>query len=75
MSIREIAYDIFDNLTENQLKGFILMFRGEEEEEIPNEELLEAFAEVEEMQKHPDRYKSYSSAEEMVADILGEDNL
>lgn len=28
MSIKEIAYDIVDNLTEEQLKGFIMMFRG-----------------------------------------------
>lgn len=75
MSIKEIAYDIVDNLTEEQLRGFIMMFRGEEAEEIPSAELLEAFEEVEEMKKHPEKYKSYSSAEEMVEDILGEDDV
>ena len=38
----------------------------------PNEELLEALAEVEEMKKNPSNYKSYSSADEMVKDVLGE---
>lgn len=70
MSIKEIAYDIFDNLTEQQLKGFVLMF-GSFDSEVPSEELLEAFAEVEEMKKHPERYKSYTDVDEMMRDILG----
>ena len=43
-------------------------------ERIPSEELLEAFAEVEEMEKHPERYKSYTSVEEMMRNILSEDD-
>ena len=70
MSIRDMAYHIIDNLTDEQLKGFVMMF-GQSDSEIPNEELLEAFAEVEEMEMHPELYKGYSSAEEMVRDILG----
>lgn len=69
MSIKEMAYDIVDNLTEEQLRGFVLMF-GNFDSEIPNEELLEAFEEVEEMKKNPDKYVSYANAEEMVRDIL-----
>lgn len=71
MSLKEIAYDIVDNLSNEQLKGFIMLFSGETNLEIPNEELLEAFEEVEEMKKYPDRYKSYSSTDEMMRDILG----
>lgn len=70
MSIREMAVDIIDNFSEEQLKGFVMMF-GNFDSEIPSEELLEAFEEVEEMEKHPELYKGYSSAEEMVRDILG----
>lgn len=70
MSIREMAIDIIDNFSEEQLKGFVMMF-GNFDSEIPSEELLEALAEGEEMKKHPERYKTYSSAEEMVKDILG----
>lgn len=37
----------------------------------PNKETLETFDEVEEMQKHPENYKKYSSVDEMFAeDIL-----
>lgn len=39
----------------------------------PNEETLEAMREVDEMRKHPERYKSYHSFDEMVKDILKED--
>lgn len=69
MSIREMAYHIIDNLTEEQLKGFVMMF-GRFDSEIPSEELLEAFAEGEDMKNHPEKYPKYNSAEEMVRDIL-----
>ena len=35
----------------------------------PSDELLEAMKEVEEMEKHPERYKSYKSVEEMFEDL------
>lgn len=70
MSIKEIAYDIVDNLTEDQLKGFILMFRGGAAVEIPNEELTEALREVEDMKRNPSKYKGYSDVDEMMRDIL-----
>ena len=35
----------------------------------PSDELLEAMKEVEEMKKHPERYKSYKSVEEMFEDL------
>ena len=73
MSLREMAYDIFDDLTEQQLKDFIRTF-GDFGGRVPSDELLEAFAEVEEMKKHPERYKSYDSAEEMMSDILKSDD-
>lgn len=69
MSIKEIAYDIIDNLTEEQLKGFVLMFGLNDESEVPSEELLGAFAEVEDMKK-TDKYKGYSDVDEMMRDIL-----
>lgn len=33
---------------------------------------MRAFEEIEEMKKNPEAYKSYSNAEDMVADILHE---
>ena len=37
--------------------------------EIPNAITLAAMAEVEEMKKHPEKYKSYSNLDEMWADL------
>lgn len=38
--------------------------------EQPNRETLEAFAEVEEMKKHPEKYKGYNDIDEMMRDLL-----
>ena len=35
----------------------------------PSDRLLSAIKEVEEMEKHPERYKSYNSVEEMFEDL------
>lgn len=37
--------------------------------EIPNEKLLEAFAEVEDMKKHSDLYKGYTDVKELFKDL------
>ncbi len=68
MSTREIAYSIFERLTDEQLKGFILLFRRYFDE-IPNEETLEAFEEVEEMKKNPEKYKEYTDLDELFNDL------
>lgn len=36
----------------------------------PNRETLEALAEVREMKKHPERYKGYTDAEDMMKELL-----
>lgn len=38
--------------------------------EQPNKETLEAFAEVEEMKKNPDKYKGYTDVDDMMRDLL-----
>ena len=40
--------------------------------DVPNVETLEAMREADDIIAHPEAYKSYDSAEEMVRDILGE---
>ncbi len=40
--------------------------------EVPNAVTLAAMEEAREMQRHPEKYKSYSNAEEMIEDILNE---
>lgn len=74
MSVREVACDVFDNLTENELIDFVLAFGGDRAQEIFSQHLLDAMAETEEMIKHPENYKGYTSVEELFADILSEDD-
>lgn len=38
-----------------------------------NEETREALAEAKEMEKHPERYKTYNSVEEMMKDLESDD--
>lgn len=38
--------------------------------ETPNAETLAAMAEVEEMKKHPEKYKSYTDVDEMFRELL-----
>ena len=40
--------------------------------DIPNEETLAAIKEVEDMERHPEKYKSYTDVDVMMGDILGE---
>ena len=37
--------------------------------EIPNKETIEAFQEVEEMKKHPEKVKSYSSFSDLLSEV------
>lgn len=39
----------------------------------PNEETLAALAEIEDMKKHPEKYKAYSSAKELFDEVLSDD--
>lgn len=40
------------------------------ENEVPNDETLEAIRELEEIKKNPDEYKKYSNVKEMINDCL-----
>ena len=40
--------------------------------EAPNAATLAALREIEEMKKHPEKYKSYSDVDKMMEDILSE---
>lgn len=74
MSVREVACNVFDHLTENELIDFVLEFGGDKAQEIFSQDLLDALAEAEDMEKHPEKYKSYTSVEELFADALAEDD-
>jgi len=70
MSTREIAYSILDRLSDEQIAAFIMLFGGYiSSDEIPNEDTLEAFSEVEEMKKNPDKFKGYTDVDEMMKEL------
>ena len=71
MSAREIAANILDRLTDEQLEGFVLMFKNlVPDNDIPNAETLEAFNEVEDMKRHPEKYKGYDDVDIMFKELL-----
>lgn len=71
MSTKELAYDMIENLTEEQLNALIVILKGwEVENEIPNEETLEAIEEVKRMEAHPEQYKGYTDVDEMMRELL-----
>ena len=71
MSTREIAYSIIDRLSDEQITAFITLFRNASMlDEVPNDETLEALAEVEEMKKNPDKFKGYTDVDEMMKELL-----
>lgn len=75
MSTRELAYSMIDNLTEEQLNALIVVLRGWEfENDLPNEETLQAMQEAEDIASGKIPAKRYSSVQEMVADILSEED-
>lgn len=47
MSTRELAYNIIDEMTEEQLEGLVMLLKGYlPQKNIPNSETLEAFDEL-----------------------------
>lgn len=72
MSTREMAISCIDNMSEQQMLEFIRDQYGLDE--IPNQETLEALAELKYMKAHPEEYKSYISVDQMFDEILGEDD-
>lgn len=71
MSTREIAYNIIDCMSEEQLSAFVALFgNAADVPDVPNEETLEAMREVEDMKLHPENYKSYDDVDVMFKELL-----
>lgn len=67
MSTKEMAYSCIDGMTEQQMLEFIRDQLGLDD--IPNQETLEALAELKYMEAHPEEYNRYVSFEAAIADI------
>ena len=72
MSTREFAIDCINAMSERQVLEFIRDQLGLDD--VPNQETLEALAELKYMKAHPEEYKSYISVDQMFDEILGEDD-
>jgi hypothetical protein len=81
MAIREDAIKLVNELSDNQVHKLVSYGRFLKAEasgllnfnlDIPNTETLEAIKEVEEMQKDPSNYKTYSSFSEILNEALKE---
>lgn len=70
MSTRELAYSIFDKLTDEQIEGFVMMFKNAvPAEDIPNAETEAAMIEADRIARDPN-VKGYTDTNEMMRDLL-----
>ena len=68
MSTKELAYSLIDRLNEKQLDALVVILQGmsgASNTEEPNAETIEALNEVEDMKRHPEKYKGYDDVDEM----------
>ena len=68
MSTKELAYSLIDRLDEKQLDALVVILQGMSgagNTEGPNSETIEALNEVEDMKRHPEKYKGYDDVDEM----------
>ena len=49
MSVKEVACDVFEHLTDNELIDFVLAFGGDRAQDIFSQDLIDAMAEVEDI--------------------------
>lgn len=68
MSMRETAVNIVNLMSDEQLAGFICLFK-EMVLDIPNEETLAAMKEAESLLKDPNATK-FSSVEDLFAELM-----
>lgn len=75
MSTKELAYQMIEGLTEEQLKALIVVLRGWEiANEMPNAETIAAMQECEDIISGKIPAKRYSTARELIDDIMSEES-
>ncbi|MDE6595201.1 MAG: hypothetical protein K2K44_04245 [Oscillospiraceae bacterium] len=71
MSTRELAYSIVDRLTDEQLEGFVLMFKNTlSDEDVPN---AETRAVLDDMKNGRNMSRTFTSVKELMEDLNAED--
>lgn len=69
MSTREKVLQTISFLTDDQVDALYALLTSFCPSEIPNEETLAAFAELEDMKKHPERYAGYSDLDSLFEEL------
>ena len=71
MSTRELAYSIFDRLTDEQLEGFVLMFK----DTVYNEDLAEedVLAILDDVKSGRNLSRVFTSVRELMEDLNADD--
>ncbi len=71
MSTRELAYSIFDRLTDEQLEGFVLMFKDTVSDgDVPN---AETRAVLDDVINGRNMSRTFTSVKELMEDLNAED--
>ena len=68
MSVKEMAYDIINNMTEEQLKGFIMMFRNS-----TSSYESELSARISDIENGRNLSEAFNSFDEFLEDLNAED--
>lgn len=72
MSTREMALNIFNSLSDEQLAAFVTLFSGMSVGESPNSKTVRAIKEADDIISGKAVSKGYSSSEELFRDIDNE---
>lgn len=71
MSTKELAYSIVDRLTDEQLEGFVLMFKDTlSDEDVPN---AETRAVLDDVMNGRNMSRTFTSVKELMEDLNAED--
>ncbi len=71
MSTRELAYSIFDRLTDEQIEGFVLMFKNSvPAEDVPNGETR---AVLDDVRNGRNMSRNFTSVKELMEDLNADD--
>lgn len=69
MSTRDKVIRKIGLLNEEQLEGLLAFLNCFVSDDEFNDETLKAFAEVEEMKKHPEQYKGYTDVDDLFDEL------
>lgn len=70
MSTRELAYSIVDGFTDEQLEGFVLMFKNSLSEDVPNNETR---AVLDDVVNGRNLSRNFTSVKELMEDLNADD--